>query len=197
MKELTKKQREVYSFIVDYMEEYCIPPSIREIAVGIGSASSSTASYHLNRLAEVGYISIEKGKPRSLRILVQEWQKNRIPLLGNVAAGAPILANEYVEDYLCFDAGGREDEYFALRVRGDSMINAGILEGDCVAVHRQETARSGEIVVAIFEDEATVKRLKIRDREVWLMPENEEYAPLDGTYARIQGKVVGVIRQYD
>ena len=119
-----------------------------------------------------------------------------MPVLGSVAAGNPILAEECIEDYLPFDAGGRDEEYFALRVRGESMLNAGILPDDLVVVHRQSTARHGEIVVALLEDEATVKRLSLRNGQVWLMPENDEYSPIDGTYARILGKVAAVTRYY-
>ena len=116
--------------------------------------------------------------------------------MGNVAAGSPILAEECIEDYLPFDAGGREGEYFALRVRGESMLNAGILPGDLVVVHSQPTARHGEIVVAMIEDEATVKRLSLRGGQVWLLPENDDYSPIDGTYAKILGKVAAVVRHY-
>ena len=118
-------------------------------------------------------------------------------MVGTVAAGSPILAEECVEDYLTFDTGGREGEYFALRVRGESMLNAGILPGDLVVVHRQPTAHNGEIVVALLEDEATVKRFSRRNGHVWLLPENEDYQPIDGTYASILGRVIAVIRRYD
>lgn len=113
-----------------------------------------------------------------------------------MAAGSPILAEENIEDYLAFDTGGRDGEYFALRVRGESMINAGILPGDLVVVHRRQTANNGEIVVALIEDEATVKRYSYRNGQVWLMPENEAYSPIDGTHAQILGKVAAVVRRY-
>lgn len=122
---------------------------------------------------------------------------DRVPILGNVAAGSPILAEECIEDYLAFDTGGRPEEYFALHVRGDSMINAGILSGDLVVVRRQPVANNGEIVVALLEDEATVKRFSRRNGHVWLLPENEDYQPIDGTYASILGRVIAVIRRYD
>ena len=120
----------------------------------------------------------------------------RVPIVGTVAAGAPILAQECIEDYLTFDTNGREGEYFALRVRGESMINAGILPDDLVVVHQQPAANNGEIVVALLGDEATVKRLKRQGREVWLLPENPAYQPIDGREARILGKVAAVIRRY-
>ena len=113
-----------------------------------------------------------------------------------MAAGAPILAEQCIEDYLTFDAGGAAEEYFALRVRGESMLNAGILPGDLVVVHQQVDAHNGEIVVALFEDEATVKTLRRRDGKTWLMPENPDYDPIDGTQAQIIGKVVAVVRRY-
>src|SRR5699024_6307164 len=112
------------------------------------------------------------------------------------AAGAPILAQECIEDYLTFDCGGREEESFALRVRGESMIKAGILPGDLVVVRRQQTAENGEIVVALLEDEATVKRLSRKNGQIWLLPENDDYQPIDGTNAQILGKVTAVVRQY-
>ena len=121
---------------------------------------------------------------------------NQIPVVGNVAAGSPILAEECIEDYLTFDTQGKAGEFFALKVRGESMLNAGILPDDLVVVHRQPEANSGEIVVALFEDEATVKTLRRRDGKVWLMPANDDYEPIDGTHAQIVGKVVAVVRRY-
>ena len=123
-------------------------------------------------------------------------EENQIPIVGTVAAGTPILAEECIEDYLTFDTAGRPGEYFALRVRGESMLNAGILPGDLVVVHSQPTAQHGEIVVALIDDEATVKRLSLKSGQVWLLPENEAYSPIDGTYAQILGKVAAVVRRY-
>ena len=120
----------------------------------------------------------------------------RVPIVGTVAAGAPILAQECIEDYLTFDTNGREVEYFALRVRGESMLNAGILPGDLVVVHQQPEAHNGEIVVALLGEEATVKRLSRRNGQVWLLPENDAYSPIDGHDAVILGKVTAVVRQY-
>ena len=120
----------------------------------------------------------------------------RVPIVGTVAAGTPILAQECIEDYLTFDTGGRDGEYFALRVRGESMLNAGILPGDLVVVHQQQEAHNGEIIVALIEDEATVKRLRRKDGQVWLMPENDAYSPIDGRNASILGKVSAGIRTY-
>ena len=128
--------------------------------------------------------------------MVEETPADRVPIVGDVAAGSPILAQECIEDYLAFDTGGRSDEYFALRVRGDSMIKAGILSGDLVVVHRAQTARNGEIVVALLEDEATVKRFQRQGSQIWLLPENDDYLPIDGTGCQILGKVTAVIREY-
>ena len=116
--------------------------------------------------------------------------------MGTVAAGTPILAEECIEDYLTFDAGGDSSQYFALRVRGESMLNAGILPDDLVVVRQQQTANNGEIVVALLGDEATVKRLSRRNGEVWLLPENESYRPIDGREATLLGKVTAVVRRY-
>jgi repressor LexA len=121
---------------------------------------------------------------------------NQVPVVGNVAAGAPILAEECIEEYLTFDTHGLEGEHFALRVRGESMLKAGILPGDLVVVHRQQDAHNGEIVVALFEDEATVKTLQRKDGHTWLLPENPDYQPIDGDRAQILGKVVAVVRRY-
>jgi repressor LexA len=125
-----------------------------------------------------------------------DGHENRVPVVGNVAAGSPILAQESVEEYLTFDTNGMEGEHFALRVRGHSMLNAGILPDDLVVVHRQQDARNGEIVVALLEDEATVKTLSRQNGKTWLLPENPDYDPIDGTYAQILGKVVAVVRRY-
>ena len=125
-----------------------------------------------------------------------EIPAGRVPIVGDVAAGTPILAQECIEDYLTFDTGGRDGEFFALRVRGESMLYAGILPDDLVVVHRQQDAHNGEIVVALLEDEATVKRLRRQGGQVWLLPENPDYSPIDGRHATILGKVSAVIRTY-
>ena len=171
---------------------------MREIGEAVGLKSPSTVHFHLKHLEEAGVIAKGAGKGRAIALTEQAQQppEDRIPIVGNVAAGSPILAEEYIEDYLTFDTGGHGDEYFALRVRGESMLNAGILPGDLVVVRRQQTASNGEIVVALLEDEATVKRLSRRNGETWLLPENEDYSPIDGTYATIMGKVTAVVRWY-
>ncbi|MCI8801714.1 MAG: transcriptional repressor LexA [Oscillibacter sp.] len=196
MPELTHMQQKIYNYIAACVQKQGYPPSVREIGDAVGLRSPSTVHFHLKHLEEAGVIIKGAGKGRALALTEPPVPKNHVPVLGSVAAGNPILAEECIEDYLPFDAGGRDEEYFALRVRGESMLNAGILPGDLVVVHRQSTARHGEIVVALLEDEATVKRLSLRNGQVWLMPENDEYSPIDGTYARILGKVAAVTRYY-
>lgn len=187
-------QTRIYETIVRMIQEQGYAPSVREIGEAVGLKSPSTVHFHLKKLEEAGLI--EKGACKGRAIAVSGVQEGRIPILGHVAAGAPILAQECVEDYITFDTGGRAGEFFALRVRGYSMKNAGILPGDLVVVRRQPTAVQGEIVVALLGEEATVKRLKLEREQVWLLPENEEYEPIDGTDAQILGKVTAVIRQY-
>ena len=196
MPELTHMQQKIYNYIAACVQQQGYPPSVREIGDAVGLRSPSTVHFHLKHLEEAGVITKGAGKGRALALTEPPVPKNHVPVLGSVAAGNPILAEECIEDYLPFDAGGRDEEYFALRVRGESMLNAGILPDDLVVVHRQSTARHGEIVVALLEDEATVKRLSLRNGQVWLMPENDEYSPIDGTYARILGKVAAVTRYY-
>ena len=178
---------------------------MREIGAAVSLKSPSTVHFHMKGLEEAGVIIKAEGKTRAISLpgvsvgLVPEEtdpRANQVPIVGNVAAGSPILAQECVEDYLIFDTQGLSGEHFALKVRGESMLNAGILPGDLVVVHRQQEARNGEIVVALFEDEATVKTYQRRDGQVWLLPENPDYEPIDGTYAEIIGRVVAVVRRY-
>ena len=211
MAKMTRMQQKIYDYIAQALREQGYPPSVREIGEAVGLKSPSTVHFHLKHMEELGVLTKGAGKGRALTLAqpmqgempdgapVQEEAApaaDRIPVVGSVAAGSPILAEECIEDYLTFDTGGREGEYFALRVRGESMLNAGILPGDLVVVRQQQEARNGEIIVALIEDEATVKRLKRKDGRVWLMPENEAYSPIDGTHASILGKVSAVIRTY-
>lgn len=195
MGELSKMQQQIYDFIRSSLEANGYPPSVREIGEAVGLRSPSTVHFHLKNLEEAGYIEKSAGKGRTLT-LTNTTERNQIPVVGNVAAGAPILAQECVEDYITFDVGGREDEYFALRVRGMSMKDAGILPGDLVIVKKQNEGRNGQIVVAMIGEEATVKRYQRLDGQLWLLPENEDYEPIDGSEAQILGRVTAVVRQY-
>jgi len=185
----------VYEYLQKAIKEQGYAPSVREICEAVGLKSPSTAHFHLKRLQEQGLIEKGDFKGRAI-VLVDTQEKNRIPILGNVAAGAPILAQECIEDYLTFDTGGLSGEHFALRGRGESMKYAGILPGDLVVVHQQQDAYNGEIVVAMLEDEATVKTLRRKNGHTWLLPENPEYDPIDGDGCQILGRVVAVIRRY-
>lgn len=205
MANLTRKQQQIYDFILVFTNEHGYPPSVREIGAAVGLKSPSTVHFHMKGLEEAGVIVKAEGKTRAISLpgfplgpVAEEAdpRANQVPIVGNVAAGSPILAQECIEDYLTFDTQGLSGEHFALTVRGESMLGAGILPGDLVVVHRQQAARSGEIVVALFEDEATVKTYRLKDGHVWLMPENPDYQPIDGTYAEIIGKVVAVVRRY-
>lgn len=193
---LSNMQQRIYEYIATCIREQGYPPSVREIGEAVGLKSPSTVHFHLKHLEEAGVIAKGAGKGRAITLTEPPVPADRVPIVGNVAAGSPILAEECIEDYLTFDTGGRGEEFFALRVRGESMLNAGILPGDLVVVRRQQVANNGEIVVAMIEDEATVKRLSRQSGRIWLLPENDAYSPIDGTYAQILGKVVAVVRRY-
>lgn len=195
MPKKTQMTDRIYEYLQEVIPRQGYAPSVREICQAVGLKSPSTVHFHLKRLQEQGLIEKGDFKGRAI-VLTQPKEKDRIPVVGRVAAGTPILAQECVEDYLTFDCGGREDEFFALRVRGESMLKAGILPDDLVVVRRQQTAVNGEIVVALLGDEATVKRLNRRGGHVWLMPENDAYQPIDGDEAQILGKVSAVVRHY-
>ena len=209
MQKLTAMQQKIYGYIANTVRNQGYPPSVREIGEAVGLKSPSTVHFHIKHLEELGYISKSGRKGRALTLTERaapaaapapaqeaEIPSGRVPVLGDVAAGSPILAQECIDDYISFDTQGRDGEFFALRVRGESMLNAGILPGDLGVVHRQPTAQNGEIVVALLEDEATVKRLSRRGGEVWLLPEKEAYSRIDGREASILGKVTAVVRQY-
>ena len=197
MANLTPKQQKIYDFIREFSREYGYPPTVREIGDNLGLKSPSTVKFHLDNLRAAGVLQWDGGKTRSITLIEEPRRpRNMVPLVGNVAAGAPILAEECIEDYIPFRTGPTPEDFFALKVRGESMLYAGILPEDLVVVNRQADARNGEIAVALFEDEATVKTLSRKNGEVWLMPENPDYEPIDGTRAQIIGKVVGLIRNY-
>lgn len=206
MKKMTPKQQEIYDFILAFSSNHGYPPSVREIAAAVHLKSPSTVHFHLKGLEEAGVILKAEGKTRAITVSPDapgrpvaeelDGREDRVPVVGSVAAGSPILAEECIEDYLTFDTGGTEGEHFALRVRGESMLQAGILPGDLVVVHRQQDFHNGEIVVALFEDEATVKTLSRKNGHTWLLPENPDYEPIDGDGAELIGRVVAVVRRY-
>jgi repressor LexA len=197
---LTKRQQEIFDFIKRYSAKHGYPPTVRDIGKAIGLTSSSTVHAHLANLEKIGLLRRDPTKPRAMEILVDKAKKAvapvGIPLVGRVAAGQPILAEENIEEYVEVPqiAGGDEGEY-VLKVQGDSMKNAGILEGDYVVVHTTETARNGEIVVALMGEEATVKRFFKEKDHVRLQPENETLEPIRTRDVQVLGRVVGVFRR--
>jgi repressor LexA len=200
VKDLSKRQREIFDFISRYLKQHGYPPTVREIGKAVGLHSSSTVHAHLSKLESLGVVKRDPSKPRALEVMVQRAKKAvrpaGLPLVGQVAAGEPILAEENIEEYLEVpDMIGGEDGDYILRVRGESMIDAGILEGDFVVVRPTERARDSEIVVALIEDEATVKRFFREKDQVRLQPENKSMKPIRTRDARILGRVVGVFRR--
>ena len=195
MKPLTKSEQKIYDFLKD-RSQYGIPPSVREICAATGLKSTSTVHAHLKALENLGYISRDAGLNRAIHIEGCE-QTAQVPILGKVTAGLPILAVEEIQGYLPITASQqRGRELFALTVQGESMKNAGILDGDYVVVERTPTARDGDIVVALIEDEATVKRLYRETDCVRLQPENDAFEPIYAKEVIILGKVVSVVRYY-
>lgn len=193
MARTSNKQEEILRFIMDFMADNGYAPSIREIGAGVGLRSTASVKYHLDQLREKGELFAEPGKKRAMSAPAVREKTGQIPILGTVTAGLPILAFENRTGSLAWDG---DPSCFALRVRGDSMVGAGILNGDLVVVRPQPEARDGEIVVALLEDEATVKRLRLTGGDVKLMPENPAYSPIDGKNARILGLVKAVFREY-
>lgn len=191
MSKTNPREEQVLNFIREFSAENGYAPSIREICAGVGLRSTASVNYHLKNLQQKGMLTLgEKGRKRAI---AAPQRPGQIPLIGTVTAGLPILAFENQEGVISWDG---DPTCFALRVRGDSMKNAGILSGDVVVVRPQPTADDGQIVVARLEDEATVKRLRRRNGEIWLMPENEAYTPIDGAYAQIIGVVKALVREY-
>jgi repressor LexA len=197
---LTKRQREIFDFVRRYGEEHGYPPTVRDIGKAIGLTSSSTVHAHLANLEKLGVLRRDPTKPRAIEVLVDKAKAavvpSGLPVVGQVAAGQPVLAEENIEEYVPVPpiAGGDEGE-FVLRVKGDSMVGAGIFEGDYVVVRPQETATDGEIVVALVEDEATVKRFFKEADHVRLQPENETLDPILSRDVQLLGRVVGVCRR--
>ena len=192
MPRTSNKANLILEFVNKFVQENGFAPSVREIGAAVGLSSTASVSYHLQQLQSKGLLQSTGVKGRK-RAIVTAQRPGQIPVVGVVTAGMPILALENQEGTISWDG---DPACFALRVRGDSMINAGILSGDMVVVRPQQNADDGQIVVARIEDEATVKRLSRKDGHVWLMPENDAYSPIDGTQAEIIGLVKAVVREY-
>lgn len=188
----SNKSQLILDFVNQFVLENGYAPSVREIGAAVGLHSTASVSYHLTQLQNKGLLQSGGSKGRK-RSIVTSTRPGQIPLVGLVTAGMPILALENQEGTISWDG---DPSCFALRVRGDSMINAGILDGDMVVVRPQPSANDGEIVVARIGDEATVKRLSRKNGEIWLMPENDAYAPIDGSQAELVGLVKAVVRHY-
>ena len=207
--ELTGRQKEIWDFLVDYVDRHGYPPTVREVGEAVGLASPSTVHAHLANLERAGLLRRDPTKPRALELVgqrrrerapVREPEVRRLPLVGQIAAGGPLLAEQNVEDYLAVpEPLSRGGEEFLLRVKGDSMIDAGIMDGDFVVVERRQDARNGDIVAALAgedetADEATVKRFFREQGRVRLQPENDDLEPIYAPYVTILGKVIGVFR---
>ena len=201
--DLTKRQQEIFEFVRRYVGEHGYPPTVRDIGKAVGLASSSTVHAHLANLEKVGLLRRDPSKPRAIEMLDKAVDGMKsivkpggLPLVGQVAAGSPVLAEENIEEYIDVPgvAGGDEGEYL-LRVRGDSMKDAGIIEGDFVVVRPQETATNGDIVVALVGEEATVKRYFREADHIRLQPENDALEPIRSKDVRVLGRVVGLLRR--
>ncbi len=199
---LSAKQQQILDCIKKSLKEKGYPPSVRELCLAVGLSSTSTVHSHLNTLERKGFIRRDPSKPRTIEVLDEEadWLEdhvNAVPILGKVTAGIPILAVENIEDYFPLPKQiARQDETFILHVKGTSMINAGIMDGDQIIVRKQSEAHNGEIVVAMIEEEVTVKRFfKEKDR-IRLQPENDSMDPIYAQEVQILGKVIGLLRIY-
>ena len=201
---LTGRQREIFDFVSGYVAERGYPPTVREIGEAVGLASPSTVHAHLANLERAGLLKRDPTKPRALELVGRDRAEPKLPslpLVGEIAAGGPLLAEENVEDYLevpeLLAAGGAD---FLLRVKGESMIQAGILDGDYVVVRKQQDARNGDVVVALAgedetADEAPVQRFFRGEGRVRLQPENDSLEPIYASHVQVLGKVIGVFRQ--
>jgi repressor LexA len=197
--DLTKRQKEIFDYIRRYASKHGYPPTVREIGKAVGLGSPSTVHAHLANLEKIGLLKRDPTKPRAIEVLVEKAKRavrgGGLPIVGEVAAGEPVIAEENIEEYLEVPSMiGGEDGDFILRVKGDSMKDAGILAGDYVVVRSGEDAGDGEIVVAMVDDEATVKRFFRENGRVRLQPENKAYKPIRTADAKVVGQVVAVFR---
>ena len=192
MPRTSNKADMIMDYVNHFIQENGYAPSVREIGAAVGLRSTASVSYHLQQLQQKGLLQAPNGKGKK-RAIVTSVRPGQIPVVGVVTAGMPILAIENQEGTMAWDG---DPSCFALRVRGESMIGAGILDGDRVIVRPQQTANDGQIVVARIGDEATVKRLSRKNGEIWLLPENPTFPPIDGTEAEIIGIVKALCREY-
>ena len=192
MPRTSNKSELILNYVNQFVQENGYAPSVREIGAAVGLRSTASVSYHIQALQDKGLLLSPQAKGRK-RSIVTNVRPGQIPVVGVVTAGLPILAVENQEGTMAWEG---DPGCFALRVRGDSMINAGILDGDKVVIRPQQTADDGQIVVARIGEEATCKRLRRRGGKIWLMPENDNYDPIDGTDAEIIGLVKAVVREY-
>jgi repressor LexA len=194
-------------YIIAQVQEKGYPPSVREIGEAVGLSSSSTVHAHLAKLEQLGYIRRDPTKPRAIEVLVGQMNENQadyyqelinIPVVGTVTAGVPVLATQNIEEYFPLPRNfTKSEDVFMLKIKGDSMINAGIFDGDLVVVSKESAAMvNGEIVVAMLDDEATVKRFYKEKNKIRLQPENEKYEPIYATDVKVLGKVVGLVRKF-
>lgn len=195
MNNLSKSQNAIYEFIKNKISQTGVAPSVREIAAAVGLRSTSSVQYNLNILEEAGLIKRDANLKRTIRLAGGAENIRHVPVLGTVTAGVPILATQQIEEYVAI-SGVTGETLFALHVKGDSMVNAGILDGDIVIVNQTPVAENGDIVVALIDDEATVKRFYQEDDHIRLQPENDKYAPIIVDGCSILGKVITLIRSY-
>jgi repressor LexA len=208
--EISERQKEILQCIINKVKESGYPPTVREIAATVKLHSAATIHAHLTKLEKLGYIKRDPEKPRAIEVMQNIYSQGEdqshssednvvlIPVLGTIAAGTPILAEENIEEYFPVspDFVKGTSKVFMLKVKGDSMVNAGILDRDYIVIRKQETAMNGEIVAVLLEDEATVKRFFKKANSIKLMPENDFMEPIEVKDAKILGKVIGVIRKY-
>jgi repressor LexA len=206
MDDLTERQQEIMDFILKEVKQKGYPPSVREIGEAVGLSSSSSVHAQLEKLEQLGYLRRDPTKPRAIEVLYSGSDSYtdrlfkdmiNVPIVGAVTAGEPILAEQNIQDYFPIPKDfTRTEDVFMLRVKGESMINAGIFDGDLVIVNRDATANNGEIVVALLDDHATVKRFYKEQNHIRLQPENDQYEPIIANDVQILGKVIGLVRKF-